>query len=80
VAYRIGIDIGGTFTDFVVVDGHGRVLLWKEDSTPEQPVRAIELGLRAVAGSARADPAGVPRDRRAFRARFDHRDQHRHPA
>jgi N-methylhydantoinase A len=47
--YRIGVDIGGTFTDFSVVDGAGDVLLWKEDSTPRDPVKAIVHGLDALA-------------------------------
>jgi N-methylhydantoinase A len=51
MSYRVGVDIGGTFTDFTVVDGGGEVLLWKEDSTPDEPVRAIADGLSAVAGT-----------------------------
>jgi N-methylhydantoinase A len=47
--YRVGIDIGGTFTDFVVIDEHGEVTLWKEDSSPDDPTAAIAEGLRAVA-------------------------------
>ena len=55
MTYRIGIDIGGTFTDFTVVDDRGRVSLWKEDSTPDDPGRAIEQGLHAVAGNLGTD-------------------------
>jgi N-methylhydantoinase A len=47
--YRVGVDIGGTFTDFSVVDDEGNVLLWKEESTPHAPENAIELGLQAIA-------------------------------
>lgn len=47
--FRVGIDIGGTFTDFTVVDDGGSVFLWKEDSTPDEPTRAIMTGLSAVA-------------------------------
>ncbi len=49
MGYRVGIDIGGTFTDFVIIDEHGEVTLWKEDSTPDDPPAAITKGLRAVA-------------------------------
>jgi N-methylhydantoinase A len=49
MGYRVGIDIGGTFTDFVIIDGQGEVTLWKEDSTPDDPTAAIEKGLRTVA-------------------------------
>lgn len=47
--YRVGVDIGGTFTDFSVLDEQGRTFLWKEDSDPEFPARAIQRGLAAVA-------------------------------
>ncbi|MFN8223973.1 MAG: hydantoinase/oxoprolinase family protein [Gaiellales bacterium] len=47
--FRVGIDIGGTFTDFTVVDDAGSVFLWKEDTTPDDPTRAIMTGLAAVA-------------------------------
>jgi N-methylhydantoinase A len=48
MAFRVGVDIGGTFTDFTVVDDRGQVTLWKEDSTSERPVAAIETGLVAI--------------------------------
>ena len=32
--FRIGIDVGGTFTDLVAVDGEGRVTIAKVPSTP----------------------------------------------
>jgi len=44
------VDIGGTFTDFTLHDGVGNVRLWKEDSTPEDPLSAIHTGLAALAG------------------------------
>jgi N-methylhydantoinase A len=46
---RIGIDIGGTFTDITVLESDGGVWVWKEDSTPDDPGRAIRDGLHAVA-------------------------------
>ena len=46
---RIGVDIGGTFTDFTVLGDDGAQRLWKEDSTPDDPVRAITSGLVALA-------------------------------
>ena len=42
---RIGVDTGGTFTDFVVFF-EGRVLTLKLPSTPTDPSRAILQGLR----------------------------------
>ena len=46
---RIGIDIGGTFTDFYLVDGE-RVETFKLPSTPDDPARAALEGLRALQG------------------------------
>jgi N-methylhydantoinase A len=50
MGYLVGIDIGGTFTDFVIIDDRGEVTLWKEDSTPDDPKAAIEKGLAALTG------------------------------
>jgi len=47
--HRIGIDIGGTFTDFSIADETGRAFLWKEPSRPDDPLGAILDGLRASA-------------------------------
>lgn len=46
---RIGIDIGGTFTDFTVIDTDGSVTTFKEDSTPHAPLEAITRGLAIIA-------------------------------
>ena len=43
----IGIDTGGTFTDFVVYDGT-RLRIHKELSTPDAPEQAILAGLAAL--------------------------------
>jgi N-methylhydantoinase A len=48
--YRLGIDAGGTFTDFVVADHRsGDVKLFKALSTPSDPTKAIENGLKLIA-------------------------------
>ncbi|MDO8209631.1 hydantoinase/oxoprolinase family protein [Conexibacter sp. CPCC 206217] len=57
--HRIGIDIGGTFTDFTVVRDDGEVVLWKEDSTPDDPLAGILRGLDAIAGELGGDRAGL---------------------
>ena len=45
----LGSDIGGTFTDFVEVDeSTGRVEVYKCLTTPDDPSRAIEQGVRAL--------------------------------
>jgi len=43
----LGIDTGGTFTDFVVLDAQG-LRVHKELSTPEAPERAILAGIAAL--------------------------------
>jgi N-methylhydantoinase A/oxoprolinase/acetone carboxylase beta subunit len=49
---RIGVDAGGTFTDFVVVGEGGRVESFKLRSNPTAPAQVILEGLaRAAAGS-----------------------------
>jgi len=55
--YRLGIDAGGTFTDFVLADNSGDVRLYKALSTPDDPTRAIENGLRLL-----SDDLGVTPD------------------
>jgi N-methylhydantoinase A len=42
--YRIGFDVGGTFTDFTL-EGEGRLAHLKVASTPDDPARAIAEGL-----------------------------------
>ena len=44
--YRLGVDIGGTFTDIVVIDAHGTVFSKKLLSTPHDYSEGIEAGVR----------------------------------
>ena len=46
--YRLGIDAGGTFTDFVLADQTGQVNLYKALSTPADPTLAIKNGLALI--------------------------------
>jgi N-methylhydantoinase A len=48
-AFRVGIDVGGTFTDLVAVDRYsGEVLTHKVPSTPRAPDRAVIEALTAL--------------------------------
>ena len=47
--YRIGVDVGGTFTDLVAVDDEGRVVIAKSTSTPEDPSIGVMDGIGLVA-------------------------------
>ena len=53
--YRIGVDVGGTFTDLVAVDDSGRATLAKVPSTPADPSIGVLDGLQLL-----ADTLGVP--------------------
>ncbi|MCE2738822.1 MAG: hydantoinase/oxoprolinase family protein [Rhodobacter sp.] len=53
--YRLGIDAGGTFTDFVLADKTGQVRLFKALSTPQDPTLAIRNGLQLI-----SEDLGVP--------------------
>jgi N-methylhydantoinase A len=51
VKLRIGIDIGGTFTDFVIYNSNsGEIFTYKYPSTPEDPSKAVLLGLEEGLG------------------------------
>jgi N-methylhydantoinase A len=52
---RIGVDAGGTFTDFVVLHDDGRLESFKLRSNPRAPARVILEGLRRAAGLEPAD-------------------------
>jgi N-methylhydantoinase A len=56
---RVGIDVGGTFTDFVLADGAGRLVYYKEPSTPDDPARAVIEGLANLVAKAGLAPADV---------------------
>ncbi len=56
--YRLGIDAGGTFTDFVLADRTGQVRLFKALSTPQDPTQAIRNGLALI-----SEELGVPAER-----------------
>jgi N-methylhydantoinase A len=49
VMYRIGIDVGGTFTDLVAIDEGGTATLAKVPSTPDDPSLGVLDGLTALA-------------------------------
>ena len=48
---RVGVDTGGTFTDFVVIRA-GVIEVFKEFSTPAQPEEAILRGIARIDGAA----------------------------
>lgn len=55
-SYRLGVDAGGTFTDFVLADPTGNLRLFKTPSTPQDPTKAIENGLALICGELDMSP------------------------
>lgn len=57
--FRVGIDVGGTFTDLSLINEHtGELYNFKTPSTPHDPSEAIENGLKQVI-AAGFDPATI---------------------
>lgn len=49
MALRIGIDVGGTFTDFLLIEPSGKKRIYKVLSTPDDPSVAVIDGLTQLA-------------------------------
>ncbi|MDO9564498.1 MAG: hydantoinase/oxoprolinase family protein, partial [Bradyrhizobium sp.] len=47
--YTIGIDVGGTYTDLVAIDGHGTTVFAKSPSTPADQSVGVMAGLEELA-------------------------------
>ena len=78
--YRLGIDAGGTFTDFVLADRTGNVRLFKVLSTPSDPTRDIRDGLQLIADDIGESPAAIVSELRFMRQRHHRRPQRTHSA
>jgi N-methylhydantoinase A len=50
--FRVGFDVGGTFTDFALQADDGRLLTGKRLTTPDDPARACVEGLRELVARA----------------------------
>ena len=58
MAWRIGVDSGGTFTDICLFDEDtGRIAVWKVSSTPDDPSRGIAQGVVEGMGRVGVTPA-----------------------
>ena len=57
--YRLGIDAGGTFTDFVLADKSSNVKIYKTPSTPNDPTKAIENGLSLISEDIDISPEDI---------------------
>ena len=58
--YRIGIDVGGTFTDFTLLnESTGQLYFHKTPSTTGDPSEAVEIGLAECVKTQRIDPKDI---------------------
>ena len=58
--YRIGVDVGGTFTDFTLLDENaGKLHYHKTPSTPSEPSEAVEIGLSKLIETHNIDPSEI---------------------
>ena len=55
---RIGIDTGGTFTDYVIVS-EGSISAWKTPTTPSDPSEGIIKGLKDIMGLFQFQPRDI---------------------
>ena len=62
MAWMIGVDVGGTFTDFFAFDdADDRIVLHKVASTPANPAQAVIAGLRELGATHGIDLAAITR-------------------
>jgi N-methylhydantoinase A len=60
MAWRVGVDSGGTFTDVCLFDDtSGRIAVWKVSSTPDDPSRGIAQGVAEGVERVGTDAASV---------------------
>ena len=63
MSYRVGIDIGGTFTDFALLsEDDGRLFIHKQLTTPDDPAQSVLYGVPKLlekAGVAAAQVSAV---------------------
>ncbi len=57
---RVGVDVGGTFTDLIYVDDEAGVIrVHKLPTTPEDPSQGTVQGIREIAAEAGVDPSAL---------------------
>lgn len=53
--FRVGVDVGGTFTDMVVVDSVGSVSVYKVPTVPADPARGVFAAVELAASAEKLD-------------------------
>ena len=60
--YRLGVDVGGTFTDLLLIDeGSGRAFTAKVPSTPDDSSQGVLNGIERICQEADIEPSAVSR-------------------
>ncbi len=60
MSYRLGVDVGGTFTDLLLIDeGSGETYRAKVPSTPEDSSIGVLNGIEKVCGTANVNPGEI---------------------
>ena len=60
--WRIGVDVGGTFTDLVLADADGAAWVAKVPSVPEDPSRGVLAAVENLAATLDCDGTDILRD------------------
>ena len=60
MAYRLGVDVGGTFTDLSIYDDiTGALNIYKTPSTPENQSKAVKQGVLNLITNLKIDPESI---------------------
>lgn len=60
MTYRLGVDVGGTFTDLLLInEKDGSTHTAKVPSTPEDSSKGVFSGIKRVCESADVDPSAI---------------------
>ena len=60
MAYRLGVDVGGTFTDLSIYDDiTGTLNIYKTPSTPENQSKAVKQGVLNLITNLKIDPESI---------------------
>ncbi len=55
MGFKVGVDVGGTFTDFLLMDEEGQAEIFKVLSSPEDPSVAVMNGFTTMADAVETD-------------------------
>lgn len=64
--WRIGVDVGGTFTDLVVADSKGELFTFKSPTDVQNPAAGVMAAVRIAADGLGLSPADLLRNCRVF--------------